>query len=183
MAQDILHASVPQLDTSPATRRDVQANPRAACAVNGNRYEKPPSVTPRAPCKKMLTSAEQSEKITEHMRAKIDSVRMTTPPSAVISAAPVRPTARKARPRPRHWFLVLSFILICAAPIAATTYYMWTHAADQYASHLSFSIRSEEHTSAVELLGGITELSGSSTSYTDILFAYRASQELFSKVD
>ena len=183
MAQNLSQASVRQFDASPATRRDVQANPRAAYAIDGNTYEKPPNVTPRAPCKKMLTSAERSEKITEHVRAKIDSVRMTTPPSAVISAAPVRPTARKARPRPRHWFLVLSFILICAAPIAATAYYLWTRAADQYASYLSFSIRSEEHTSAVELLGGITELSGSSSSDTDILFAYLASQELVSKVD
>ncbi|GGX70575.1 hypothetical protein GCM10007385_44530 [Tateyamaria omphalii] len=44
-------------------------------------------------------------------------------------------------------------------------------------------MRSEEQSSAVELLGGITDLSGSSSSDTDILFSYLTSQELVSKVN
>ncbi|MFL4469291.1 capsule biosynthesis protein [Tateyamaria armeniaca] len=97
---------------------------------------------------------------------------------------PVTPApAHRARTRGRHWFLALSFLLVCAAPVAATAYYLWTYAADQYASNLAFSVRSEEQGSAVELLGGVTELSGSSSADTDILFAYLTSQELVSKVN
>lgn len=61
--------------------------------------------------------------------------------------------------------------------------YLWNWAADQYASNLAFSVRSEEQGSAIELLGGITELSGSNSSDTDILFAFLTSQQLVSKID
>lgn len=60
---------------------------------------------------------------------------------------------------------------------------MYFRAVDQYASDVGFSVRTEEQSSAIELLGGITELAGSSTSDTDILFAYLTSQELVTRVD
>ncbi|MEL6806796.1 MAG: capsule biosynthesis protein [Pseudomonadota bacterium] len=104
---------------------------------------------------------------------------VATPPVGAPSPAP----APRAHTRGRHRILVLSFILLCVAPIALTAYYLWTFASDQYASNLAFSVRSEEQGSAVELLGGVTELSGSSTADTDILFAYLTSQELVSKVN
>ncbi|GAA6175952.1 sugar transporter [Sulfitobacter pacificus] len=74
-------------------------------------------------------------------------------------------------------------MLFVVSPIVLASYYLWTQAADQYASRVAFSVRTEEQTSAIELLGGITELSGSSSSDTDILFAYLSSQELVSRVD
>lgn len=95
----------------------------------------------------------------------------------------VKPAAPPARPRRRHFFLILSFLLFVVLPSAATWFYMWNRAVDQYASHVSFSVRTEEQGSAVELLGGITELSGASTTDTDILFTYLTSQELVSRVD
>lgn len=101
-----------------------------------------------------------------------------TPP-----AAPVRELAGAAEIRPRHRFLVLSFGLMVILPVLVAAVYLWTWAADQYASHLGFSVRTEESSSAIELLGGITELSGSSSSDTDILFAYLISQELVRKMD
>ena len=95
----------------------------------------------------------------------------------------VRPTARQAWLQPRHKFMALSFLVITALPLIVATFYLWGRAADQYASHLGFSVRTEESSSAIEILGGITELSGSSSSDTDILFAYLNSQELVRKVD
>jgi capsular polysaccharide transport system permease protein len=95
----------------------------------------------------------------------------------------IKPPARRARPRKRHRFLVFTFMLIVVSPIVLAAYYLWTQAADQYASRVAFSVRTEEQSSAIELLGGITELSGSSSSDTDILFAYLSSQELVSRVD
>ncbi|MEO9574398.1 MAG: capsule biosynthesis protein [Tateyamaria sp.] len=100
-------------------------------------------------------------------------------PHTVPSPTPARP----ARTRGRHRFLTLSFVLFFVTPVTLAGYYLWTFAADQYASNLAFSVRSEEQGSAVELLGGVTELSGSSTVDTDILFAYLTSQELVSKVN
>lgn len=104
-------------------------------------------------------------------------------PGPNIPKFDIKPPARRARPRKRHRFLVFTFMILVVSPIVLAAYYLWTHAADQYASRVAFSVRTEEQSSAIELLGGITELSGSSSSDTDILFAYLSSQELVSRVD
>lgn len=104
-------------------------------------------------------------------------------PTPQIPRFRIKPPARPARPRKRHRFLVFTFMLIVVSPIVLSAYYLWTRAADQYASRVAFSVRTEEQSSAIELLGGITELSGSSSSDTDILFAYLSSQELVSRVN
>lgn len=105
------------------------------------------------------------------------------PAAAPNAETPIAPPARPARPKRRHWFVLLSFLLVAVAPVGIAAFYLWTRAADQYASNLAFSVRSEEQSSAVELLGGITDLSGSSSSDTDILFSFLKSQELVSKVN
>lgn len=69
------------------------------------------------------------------------------------------------------------------APVGVTGWYLWTRAVDQYASYVGFSVRKEEIGSAVELLGGITELTGSSSSDTDILYEFLQGQELVAAVD
>lgn len=109
-----------------------------------------------------------------------------TPPPPKAPEIPqflVRPPARPARARRRHWLLLVSFVLLVGLPSLLTALYLWQRAADQYASDVAFSVRTEDKSSAIELLGGITELSGSSSSDTDILFAYLSSQELVAKVD
>lgn len=98
-------------------------------------------------------------------------------------AKPVPAPASMSRPRRRHWFILGSFIVIVLAPLLVCAWYLYARAADQYASTVGFSVRTEEKSSAIELLGGITELSGSSSSDTDILFAYLSSQELVRKAD
>lgn len=95
----------------------------------------------------------------------------------------IAPPAPLARGRLRHLVLALSFILCVLIPAGVTERYLWRWAADQYASHLGFSVRKEENSSAIELLGGITDLSGSSTSDTDILFRFLTSQELVRTID
>ena len=128
-----------------------------------------------------------------HMAA-VPSVRSPVAPAIPDKAAPpeqmpqiprfkIKPPARVARPRKRHRFLVFTFMLFVVSPIVLSAFYLWTRAADQYASRVAFSVRTEEQGSAIELLGGITALSGSSSSDTDILFAYLSSQELVSRVN
>ncbi|WP_238705115.1 capsule biosynthesis protein [Parasedimentitalea marina] len=95
----------------------------------------------------------------------------------------IRPPAAASRTRGRHRGIALSFLLAVVLPFAVATWYLYERAADQYASYLGFSVRTEESSSAIELLGGITELSGSSSSDTDILFDYLNSQQMVRKVD
>jgi capsular polysaccharide transport system permease protein len=129
---------------------------------------------------------------------------LVPPPSAPPSAPPVPPagapsgpapargpgegpavgaTARPARVRGRHVLLVLSFLVLVAAPIGVTAWYLWTRAVDQYASTVGFSVRREEGGSAMDLLGGITAITGSSSSDTDILYEFLRSQELVARLD
>lgn len=105
------------------------------------------------------------------------------PPKAPVAAqaAPkkkLRGTAGPARARKRHKLLLASFFLCVLAPLMLAAFYLYTIAEDQYASHLGFSVRTEEVGSAIELLGGITELSGSSSSDTDILYEFIQSQQM-----
>ena len=73
--------------------------------------------------------------------------------------------------------------MLVLIPMALTGWYLWSRAADQYASTVGFSVRTEEVGSAIEILGGITELSGSSSSDTDILFEFLQSQKLVRDID
>ncbi|WP_281981281.1 capsule biosynthesis protein [Thalassorhabdomicrobium marinisediminis] len=93
------------------------------------------------------------------------------------------PPAPQARKRRRHWIVALSFLLFVAAPSAFVGWYLWERAADQYASTVGFSVRTEEVSSAIELLGGITELSGSSSSDTDVLYEFIQSQRVVADID
>ena len=102
-----------------------------------------------------------------------------TPADQVAFAPPVAP----ARVRGRHWLLALSFLLLVLAPVGGTGWYLYTRAADQFASTVAFSVRREDTTSALDLLGGITALSGSSSSDTDILYEFLQSQKLVADMD
>ncbi|WP_146636293.1 capsule biosynthesis protein [Nioella nitratireducens] len=79
--------------------------------------------------------------------------------------------------------LVLSFILFVALPIGISAFYLWARAADQYISRVGFSVRTEDASSAMDILGGLTSMSGSSSSDTDILYQFLTSQDLVERVD
>ena len=105
------------------------------------------------------------------------------PPQSQASQANSQPTAfapavGRAKARRRHVLLLLSFILWVIAPTGVVGWYLYTVAKDQYASHVGFSVRREEVGSAIELLGGISALSGSSSSDTDILYEFIRSRQM-----
>ncbi|MBY5935556.1 capsule biosynthesis protein [Tateyamaria omphalii] len=85
--------------------------------------------------------------------------------------------------RGRHVAVVVSFLIFVVGTIALSAWYLWERAADRYVSEAGFSVRTEEIGSAIELLGGVAELSGSSSSDTDILYKFIQSQELVRTVD
>lgn len=93
-----------------------------------------------------------------------------------------QPPVRAARLRKRHVATLVSFAILVCLPIVLSAWYLWARATDQFASTLAFSIRSEEASSGIELLGGIADLSGSGANDSDVLYDYLRSQHLVQKV-
>lgn len=94
----------------------------------------------------------------------------------------MRPTLGRARMRLRHVAVMLSFFLCVLLPASALAAYLYIRSADQYASHLAFSVRSEDAQTPIETLLGSTGLSGATTTDTDILYDYLQSQPLVSDI-
>ena len=93
------------------------------------------------------------------------------------------PPASPARLKLRHVIVMISFVVCVLAPVGLTALYLYTAAADQYASKVGFTVRREEVGSAMEILGGLTSLSSASSSDADILYEFIQSQELVRAVD
>ncbi|WP_237685079.1 sugar transporter [Szabonella alba] len=122
---------------------------------------------------------------------------MTVPPAAQpasvapaprhVAPGPGRPEgppiAAAAEIRPRHHGILASFLGLVLLPVLVSAAYLWLVAQDQYASTLGFSVRTEEISSSLDLLGGITRLSGGGSSDSDILYDYIHSQELVGDLD
>ncbi|WP_243403726.1 sugar transporter [Shimia abyssi] len=63
-------------------------------------------------------------------------------------------------------------------------FYLWVVAEDQYASITGFTVRSEDGTSAIDVLGGLTQISGGGgASDADILYEFIQNQELVKAID
>jgi capsular polysaccharide transport system permease protein len=91
--------------------------------------------------------------------------------------------AGPARTKKRHTLLILNFIICVMLPAALGFGYLYLAAKDQFGSTLAFSIRSEEHKSPLGLLGGLGQLSTSSSADSDILYEYIQSQKLVENID
>lgn len=142
--------------------------------------------------------------MTQNDQSKAKTPQVVAPVAPKPPATPLRPVApkpaaggaaqnqappvkmkkvRPARFQVRHFFVLLSFILMVCLPISAVSYYLYFHAADQYSSETSFSVHKEEASSAVSsLIGGLSNFSGG-TSDADVLFQYIQSHALVQKVD
>ena len=103
------------------------------------------------------------------------------PPPAEPPA--VRPTVAESRFKFRHLMVLVSFLVMVVAPTAVAAWYLWARAADQYASTVAFSVRTEENASAITSLLGPLDLSGSTTSDSDILYEFIQSQNLVASID
>lgn len=112
-------------------------------------------------------------------------VRIPGPGPGIAPASAGRATgAQPARFRFRHYVAAASFVLLVLVPFAASVWYLYARAADQYHSTTAFSVRSEELAgSAAGLLGALTQVGTVSASDTDILFDYLRSQEMVAAVD
>lgn len=100
-------------------------------------------------------------------------------------AVVIRPAAKPAKARRRHWGLIFAFLVIVVLPVGATWWYLNERAADQYASTVAFTVRSEDVSSAVDILGGLGQTFGGGNTNTDanILYEFIRSQALVTRVD
>ncbi|MBS1301754.1 sugar transporter [Loktanella sp. SALINAS62] len=98
----------------------------------------------------------------------------------------MKPVARPAQAKPRHWGLLAAFVLIVILPAALSAFYLWTRAADQYASTVGFTVRTEEAATPADMLSGLgggLAGGGPASRETDILYEFIRSQEMVRRVD
>lgn len=117
------------------------------------------------------------------------------PPPAAAAAKPappppkdppvvIRPLAGKAKTKKRHWGLICAFLIMVVLPVGATWWYLATRAVDQFASTIGFTVRSEDVSSATDLLGGLGQsFGGGGSSDSDILYEFIRSQALVAQID
>ncbi|MCJ7874821.1 hypothetical protein [Phaeobacter sp. J2-8] len=111
------------------------------------------------------------------------SVQSLPRPGGTRSNSAQRPPVRGSYLRLRHFVIMFSFLLCIVAPSVVSGVYLWTVAVDQYASSVGFSVRREDAGSPTDVLRGLTDFSGSSSTDTDILYEYLQSQKLVSEMD
>lgn len=95
----------------------------------------------------------------------------------------LRPPVKRSFARLRHFLVAFSFLVCVITPATISGVYLWTAAVDQYASSVGFTVRREDAGSPTDVLSGLTNFSGASSTDTDILFEYLQSQKLVSEMD
>ncbi|UWQ39606.1 sugar transporter (plasmid) [Leisingera aquaemixtae] len=102
---------------------------------------------------------------------------------AQMAGTPAYPVARPAHLKGRHRGLIASFAVLVLLPLAAAVFYLFAVAEDQFASTTGFTVRSQESSSANDLLGGLASFAGNSTaSDSDILYEFIQSKEMAAAV-
>jgi capsular polysaccharide transport system permease protein len=127
----------------------------------------------------------EKQRITKkrEIAAKMEKTQKALLPLEIDKSQPVAPPVVNARVKPRHRVVFLSFVVCVLGTNLLSAWYLWERAADRFVSVAGFSVRTEEASSAIELLGGVAELSGSGSSDEDILYKFIQSQELVRSVD
>lgn len=96
----------------------------------------------------------------------------------------VRPLAKKAGFRRRHWGMLLSFLLMVALPLGVAAWYLYEVSLDRYGSTTGFTVRQEEMGGASDFLGGLAQFAGSGgSSDSDILYEFIQSQEMVEAIN
>lgn len=96
----------------------------------------------------------------------------------------VRPAAKPAQMKQRHWGLLISFLIFVILPLMLFSTYLWIIADDRYSSTVGFTVRQEEGKSSSDLLGGLANLTGGGASKEgDVLYEFIRSQKIVSQID
>ena len=94
------------------------------------------------------------------------------------------PPVQQGVPGQRKRGLFLSLAVFVLLPVLAAAAYLYLAAQDKYVSQAGFTVRQEEGGAAADLLGGMSQLFGSTgAGHADLLFEYLRSQELVQRID
>lgn len=172
-------------NVAPFTRADIHQKPSG----DAEQPQTKRPMRPRAAVVAAAAAAQAAGKPAAQKRGPRRAVavaavaaRTAPPPPEPI---PVRPPVHTARFETRHLILALSFLILVILPTAVSGWYLWTRAKDQYVSTIAFSVRKEDSTPTVDILGGLTQLTGGggSASDTDILYDFLRSEDIVAKID
>lgn len=83
----------------------------------------------------------------------------------------------------RHVAVLISFITFVIIPSCLTVWYLYEKARDQFISITAFTVRSEDISAAIDVLGGLSALGSTSSKDSDILNEYISSREMVSLVN
>ncbi|WP_275394324.1 hypothetical protein [Aliiroseovarius sp. Z3] len=115
---------------------------------------------------------------------KPDDVKTVTAEAQTAPAeAATVPLARPAGIKPRHKAVLLSFFAAVLFPLLLGAWYLYARALDQYVSYVAFTVRSEDVSSATDLLGGLSAFGTGGSEDTDILYEFIQSRELVKLID
>ncbi len=124
----------------------------------------------------------QAPQKTADATAKVATISQQKVPEPTHSK--IRKPAKPARMRFRHIGVVSMFLVMVGLPTAFSAWYLTERAANQYASTLGFTVRSEDVSSAIDIFSGISSSLGSGGGHdSDILYEFIRSQELVRLVD
>ncbi|WP_345229552.1 sugar transporter [[Roseibacterium] beibuensis] len=98
--------------------------------------------------------------------------------------ARIKPAAKPATLKPRHFGLFASLGVVVLIPLFAIAFYMFVFAEDQYASTTGFTVRQNETGAATDLLGGLSQITGGGAATdADILYEFIVSQQLVQRLN
>ncbi|HEU0223551.1 MAG TPA: hypothetical protein VFR34_15250 [Paracoccaceae bacterium] len=134
------------------------------------------------------TGEELAKRRASSGRAVVRRPSRRVPPAsaeAVLAALPrwSEVQALRARMRPRHWLVLLSFLALVVAPAAAINAYLHLRAADQYVSAAEMTVASDDFMASTGMFADLFLPETGEASDTDILYSYIFSQDMVVKVD
>ncbi len=95
----------------------------------------------------------------------------------------VAPTVSPAALQPRHFGVIMLFVMLVVLPTAVYSWYLWNRAADQYVSDVGFASRTEDAPATFDFLGALGGASSTSSKDMDILNQFIVSQDLVARID
>ena len=173
-------AQVPT-DNAPQNAAPAQQNAAPAPAPNPVPNPGPDPNSPRGQQLERARLKREAEQAAKGAPPPLSEPNTRTPQAGGAKKGP-KAAAGPARSKRRHYRLMAFFVQLVVLPSLVAGWYLYAIAHDQYASHVGFSVRNEESGSAFDILGGITDLGGSSSNDTDVLFEFIQSQSMVEKV-
>ncbi len=168
---------------APPVENVERADAAPAAAPKGKRKSVDPEIRKAKVAARKKATAERKAKAAGRKKAAA-AAKAAAKDRAAARARPKHPPAIAAEAQTRHWGLLVAFAILFTVPVALASWYLYARAADQYASDLGFTVRSEDISSASDIFGTLGSTFGSASSRdTDVLYEYIRSQEIVSQVD